>query len=149
MLYRATRDGNSAESFHRKCDNIGGTLTIVKTNKGMRFGGYTEKTWNGNDEAKKDENNNGFCYSLDLFKIYNITKEAKSTINCRKNEGPRFYGGDCSMFGINFPIEKDNSFTNYTTSEKSFGKFEKNYEISNCDNYFSLQELEIFRILYD
>ena len=47
----------------------------------MRFGGYTEKTWNGNDEAKKDENNNGFCYSLDLFKIYNNIKEAKSLLN--------------------------------------------------------------------
>ena len=53
------------------------------------------------------------------------------------------------MFSIIFPIEKDKSFTSYTTSYKSFGKFEKNYEITNGDNYFSLQELEIFRILYD
>ena len=43
LLYRATRDGNSANSFHRKCDNISGTLTVIKTNNGMRFGGNTEK----------------------------------------------------------------------------------------------------------
>ena len=59
----------------------------------MRFGGYTEKTWNANShgEKKKDQNNNGFCYSLDLFKIYNNTKEAESTIRCYKNDGPDFY----------------------------------------------------------
>ncbi len=27
--------------FHKKCDNIMGTLSIIKTTKGMRFGGYT------------------------------------------------------------------------------------------------------------
>ena len=26
LLYRATKDGNSPESFHQKCDNIKGTL---------------------------------------------------------------------------------------------------------------------------
>ena len=37
LLYRATKDGNSPESFHQKCDNIKGTLTIIKTTKGMRL----------------------------------------------------------------------------------------------------------------
>ena len=37
LLYRATEDGNSAESFHKKCDNISGTLAVIKTTKGFRF----------------------------------------------------------------------------------------------------------------
>ena len=62
-----------------------------------------------NGEKKKDQNDNGFCYSLDLYKIYNNTKEAQSTIICYNNEGPDFYGGDAYMFDIYFPIEKDQS----------------------------------------
>ena len=50
LLYRATKDGKSPSSFHKKYDNISGTLTEIKTNKGMRFWGYTEKTRNGNYE---------------------------------------------------------------------------------------------------
>jgi len=38
LLYRATKDGNNMQTFHNKCDNIMGTLTIIKTTKGMRFG---------------------------------------------------------------------------------------------------------------
>ena len=53
LLYRATRDGNSASSFHQKCDNICGTLVVIKTTKGFRFGGYTEQEWNIYYKKKK------------------------------------------------------------------------------------------------
>ena len=154
LLYRATKDGNSPESFHQKCDNIKGTLTIMKTSKGMRFGGYTECTWNADPKKggqnKKDNNGIGFCYSLDLFKIYNNTNEANSTIRCYEKEGPDFYGGDCYMFDIYFPINSNtNIYTGYTVKNNSFGKFEKDYEINNGESKFVLQELEIFQILYD
>ena len=105
LLYRATEDGNSAESFHKKCDNISGTLAVIKTAKGFRFGGYTEMTWNGHVVNKKDRNGVGFCYSLDLFKIYNNTNEAVNTIRCYTTEGPDFYGGDAYFFDIYFPID--------------------------------------------
>ena len=154
LLYRATKDGNSPESFHQKCDNIKGTLTIMKTSKGMRFGGYTECTWNADPKKggqnKKDNNGIGFCYSLDLFKIYNNTNEANSTIRCYEKEGPDFYGGDCYMFDIYFPINSNtNIYTGYTVKNNSFGKFEKDYEINNGESKFVLQELEIFQVLYD
>ena len=81
------------------------------------------------------------------FKIYNNTKEAESTIF--SGECLNFKGGEPSMFGICFPIEKNSSYTEYTTKCKSFGNFEKDYEITNGEQMFSMQELEIFRILYD
>ena len=37
LLYRATQDGNSIQTFHNKCDNIMGTLSIIKTTKGMKL----------------------------------------------------------------------------------------------------------------
>ena len=150
LLYRATKDGNNASSFHKKCDNISGTLTILKTNKGMRFGGYTEKTWDGNQVSKKDNQGIAFCYSLDLFKIYNNSDKAESSIRCYTDEGPNFYGGDCYMFYIYFPIDTNtSSSTVYKTSNTSYGKFEKDYEINNGESNFVMQELEVFQILFD
>lgn len=153
LLYRATKDGNSSESFHQKCDNIKGTLTVIKTTKGMKFGGYTESTWNPDKSkilTKKDKNGIGFCYSLDLFKIYNNSNNAKSIIICYSTEGPDFYGGDAYMFDIYFPIDSNtDSNTGYTQKNDSFGKFEKDYEINNGERYFLMRELEVFQILFD
>ena len=54
LLYRASRDGFEAASFHAKCDHQSRTLTIIKTNKGFIFGGYTAIAWDGKSHAKAD-----------------------------------------------------------------------------------------------
>ena len=49
LLYRATRDGSTsgytcALAFHKLCDNIGPTVTVVKSGANV-FGGFTERAW--------------------------------------------------------------------------------------------------------
>ena len=49
LLYRATRDGSTSGStcafaFHQLCDNIGPTVTVVKSGANV-FGGFTERAW--------------------------------------------------------------------------------------------------------
>ena len=76
LLYRATRDGDTTNSFHKKCNNIRGTLMIVKTSKNFIFGGYTNEIWNGDKSYRKDDN--AFCFSLNLNKIYKSKKTSYS-----------------------------------------------------------------------
>ena len=61
-----------------------GTLSIIKTTKGIRFGGYTEQYWNGIESgtSRKDAKNICFCFSLDLFKIYNFDDNYNCSIHC-------------------------------------------------------------------
>ena len=45
-VYRASRDGFTAQSFHNICDNVDSpTLVIIKSSKGWIFGGYTTQSW--------------------------------------------------------------------------------------------------------
>ena len=44
LLFRASRDGFAAATFHSRCDNKGPTVTIVKSGKNV-FGGFTEQSW--------------------------------------------------------------------------------------------------------
>jgi len=46
LLYRGTRDGFDANSFHNRCDNKGASLTVIKA-RGTNniFGGYHEGSW--------------------------------------------------------------------------------------------------------
>ena len=45
LLYRGSRDGFEAASFHGKCDGLGPTLTIIKTTSGHILGGYSNIPW--------------------------------------------------------------------------------------------------------
>jgi len=45
LLYRGSRDGFDAASFHGKCDGLGPTLTIIETTDGYFLGGYSGVSW--------------------------------------------------------------------------------------------------------
>ena len=73
LLYRGSRDGFKASDFHDRCNNKGETLTIIKSNDGYIFGGYTEidwdnTTWNGKmgekNNARRDGKGNEFVFTL-------------------------------------------------------------------------------------
>ena len=152
LLYRSSRDGSNTQTFHNKCDNIMGTLSIIKTTKGMRFGGYTEQYWSGGGSkgcSKKDAKNICFCFSLDLFKIYNFNDNYNSSILCRNDYGPYFCSNETSIFYIYNNNGSLNGYTYYKTKHNSFGKFDYDYEINNGQSQFSVVELEVFQILFD
>ena len=44
LLFRASRDGFSAATFHSKCDDKGPTITIVQSGDN-KFGGFTDSSW--------------------------------------------------------------------------------------------------------
>ena len=58
FLFRASDHEYSAKKFHEHCDGKPGTITIIKSNWGHVFGGYTSKSWKSspNGENVKDEN---------------------------------------------------------------------------------------------
>ena len=62
LIYRASRDGFAASSFHSKCDNYSNTVTIIKTTSNSVFGGFTTAKWTSNGEGTFDTN--AFIFSL-------------------------------------------------------------------------------------
>ena len=53
LLFNKSRDGSYGNDFHRYCDNKGPTLTLIHTNKGKIFGGYTPINWESLDGEYK------------------------------------------------------------------------------------------------
>ncbi|RIA97528.1 hypothetical protein C1645_813938 [Glomus cerebriforme] len=63
LLYRASRDGNTNEAFHEKCDNKESTITVVKIKDSEQIvGGYNPFEWDSNDVYKPTEDS--FIFSL-------------------------------------------------------------------------------------
>ena len=66
LVYKASKDGDNGNAFHQKVDNISPTLSIIKTNKHLIFGGFTSQIWNCNTYSKYD--NKAFCFQVNKKK---------------------------------------------------------------------------------
>ena len=137
LLYRGSEHNFETESFHSKCDKIKQTLTLIKNNEGLIFGGFTSESWEGNNIMKKD--NKAFCFSINLKKIYDI-KYGKDAIKCNINYGPIFM----NMFSFrkyNLMIGECNGI-----KTSNFYGIEKACEINGGEKEIKVDEIEIFEI---
>ena len=98
LLYRATRDGFEASSFHEKCDGKAKTITIIKTKGNYVFGGYTAASWDSRGANKADKT--AYLYSLRRNGVSNLSKYTITggyeayAIYCASTHGPAFGGGN-------------------------------------------------------
>ena len=153
LLYRATRDGDSIQTFHSKCDDQTPTLTIIQTTTNKRFGGYTERPWQSpnfafsrviNNSTKNRPDPNAFIFSLDLFTKYHTSDEHKS-IWSSFDHGPSF--GDYSSTGCDLCIadsclNNNNSFVNTPNVYRTKFINELNFGTSN----FKVKDYEVYLI---
>ena len=153
LVYRASRDGDLAKDFHFKCDFIGPNLTLIKTKKQYIFGGFTIKTWKhlfkdvNNEDPEcgtelKDEQ--AFGFSLNENKIYENGKPDESIIYCNSNYGPCFKNFFFKIFDKCF----ENGGICGTIQESNFIGIEQEYEFNGGEQYFNVEEIEVFQIAF-
>ena len=142
LLYRKSKDSDNASIFHSKCDKVRGTLILIKTSKGYKFGGYTNESWEGNNVSKRD--NTAFIFSLNYNKTYDIKKDSDA-IYCSPFFGPIFCGvnaptllinDNCGIKGGECTAANNSNFIGYTDD----------YEISGGEKIFKIKELEIWKV---
>ena len=145
LIYRASRDGADASSYHSKCNGKINTVTVVQTVKGSKFGGYTETQIQDGNIGYKDPNS--FLFSINKMKIYeNLNKDSNVIRHYREN-GPFFIGGF-----VVFDRNLNDNYSNYVCDKSSFNFFsdnEKEYEINHGEKYFNIKELEVFEIFLE
>lgn len=138
LLYKASRDGDDAEVFHSRVDNIKNNITFIKTNKGVRFGGYTNQSWDGINVFKEDDS--AFIFSLTKLKTYDVNKK-ESAIWCNPNYGPIFGGYQIDIF------DRFMSRNMSKTGTKGVGyDTNEDFELNNGEKNFIVDELEVYEI---
>jgi hypothetical protein len=70
LLFKGPFYNFEAIQYHSRYDNIVPCLILIETVEGGRFGGFTNQTWKGENEYKKD--NTAFLFSLDFLEKYPI-----------------------------------------------------------------------------
>lgn len=95
LLYRASRDGFDAITFHEKCDFRPYTLTIIKPlHEKFVIGGYTPIPWKSPDPSPRFVQDNRISiFSLQYGEL-KITKPSKSSCMHSSDLLPSFGDGD-------------------------------------------------------
>lgn len=149
LLYRATRDGDNYNDFHLRVDNKNSTLTIIKTNLGLKFGVYLDIPFKQIGCSVKDDKS--FIFSLDLKKIYNSNKKGLYNLNDVKSNNDTLLNLNYQPILINANCLSNNK--SYTTSSSdannSYSNFEKDYELNNNEKFFTVAEMETFQISFN
>lgn len=97
LLYRLTRDGDTPQAFHSRCDGKGTTIIFIKNySNGYRFGGFTTLPWGGNNTYHVDSK--AFVFSLTSKKKFPIKNPSDSNaVGHYSSYGPIF-GGDTDIY---------------------------------------------------
>ena len=142
LLYRASENGGSGEKFHEKCDDRTPTIVIIHSKNNFKFGGYTEKSW-----SKVSTDDNAFCFSIDLQKIYKIKNKEIAIYGGEEGYGPIFYGESFNFIEIG-----KSAFSNDNHCCKSISSYNgvvEDYEINGGIEKFNIFDYEVFQIIFD
>lgn len=137
IIYRASELGDRASIFHQKCDNLEMSLVIIETIKGIRFGGFTMRPWEGNCLQKID--NDAFVFSIDKKKIYDVITN-EPAMGCYPKFGPVFFGCQIRIY--------DNFFKKISTTchRRLNYKTSQDYELNNGEQSFIVKDIEVYGI---
>ena len=149
-LYQATIDGDRAQDFHAKCDNILNTLVLIKSAANRRFGGFTSLIWTSPLEEERRVDDCAFLFSLDKNKIYPYKKYKKdnyATVS-KYRSGPCF--GNSDIYIADCFIQEKNLFTRENYTDNVSFEYYKDYSAfsETKENGDYVAELEVFEVIF-
>ncbi|EXX72712.1 uncharacterized protein OCT59_025337 [Rhizophagus irregularis] len=141
LLLRGSRDGFTPKKFHELCDDKPNTVTFIKVKGADEIvGGYNPITWKSSGTGKT---NDSFIFSFTNknFKdaIISDVINANRAIHYGTNSGP-YFGDDIIVY---------NSGDLFSTDYNRIRCKNKYYEkkIRDSDDYFSIEDYEVFQIV--
>jgi hypothetical protein len=148
LLWRGSRDGFHASSFHSRCNGHPNTLTVILDTKGNIFGGFTPVEWESQGGYKADPSLKSFIFTLKnphnvSARRFALKAEKKDeAIYCISKFGPHFgnirVGGNCST-SLNSGTEHFG--TRYTNDTGVNGG-----AFFTGSAFFQVKEIEVFEI---
>ena len=149
LIYKGTRDGFEASSFHQSCDNKGPTITLVKSNGGCIFGGYSDISW-GSSSGYQAGSRNSFLFvfvssglGTTPFRAL-LYQNFHRAIYTNSQYGPTFGGG----FDLHISSESNKNSGSYVNWGHSY-ELPKGYTHGTtgrnwiCGYKFQVSEIEV------
>ncbi|KAJ3425985.1 pep-cterm sorting domain-containing protein [Anaeramoeba flamelloides] len=154
--FNSRTDGWKNKTFHKKCDNKGKSIVLVKLKNKSLFGGFAATGWNSKIECKQSKRNKSFLFSL-ISLDPNFTEPLKMhiylntfrEIYCDPDCGPTFGRGSDLSIGRGKEDMNEHNYSNLgDTYKPPFGyKFEsaraQNF-LAGSHKFWDISQIEIF-----
>jgi hypothetical protein len=153
VLWRGSRDGFTAEEFHRRCDGHANTLTLILDTNGNVFGGFTPVEWDSSGKWKGDDSLRSFLFTL--RSPHGVPPRKFALKKDKKEKAIWCYSRCCAAFGDDDIGVCDNCNTNsdrYTAIGTRYGSdttYENDTQFEKCFSgaeEFTVNETEVFKI---
>lgn len=138
LLYSASRDGFTAATFHRLCDNKGKTLTVIRSPQNYIFGGFADVSW---DSSNTYKNANNWLFTLSNpsnSPMHYYCSGITNAMYCNASYGPTFGAGHdlyvattMNSGTCNFP----SSYSDTTARGSNTFTGSSNFQISEIEVY--------------
>lgn len=135
LCYKSSRDELNVNIFHKKCDGLKPTITVIYSKNDFIVSGFTHASWDGN-ELKQDPN----AVLISPSKVYPVLKN-KPAINASPNLFPTFGKDDIFVSTTSCYIR--GNLNAYDDQRKHDLYYQYNNE---SKDYFEIQELEVFQM---
>ncbi|GBC08387.1 hypothetical protein RclHR1_08080001 [Rhizophagus clarus] len=136
LLYRASRDDNTASAFHAKCDNKGATIIVVKvTNTKQIVGGYNPLFWDSSNSCKSTK------YSF-IFSFTN--KNDLQSANVAYSKGDENSIRSYSHWG---PVFGTDLHAAYIPTRDSWRSNVCSYPTLDLPRIFKIDDYEVFQVI--
>ena len=151
LLYKISRDGCSAPTFHQKCDGQGPTVTVLYNTNNTIYGGYLSQSWTSSECNINDPS--AFLFRLQYNGSSNPLKfpvrNAAGAGYCSGSYGPLFgsSGTDINTFGGTI-----NKSGNYFALNGNFNNMDNTYNLNGqsissiTNNNLQVTDLEVFKV---
>lgn len=140
LVYRGSRDGFSASNFHKRCDNVGPTVTILESTTGGKFGGYCSISWSTEGNYKSAEGS--FLFSIDRKQKLPIIRNPQSATYHNSQNGPVF-GASHDLYVSKNCSTNNDSFSNLGGS---FQKLDGGGYLPGFSSNFTVKEIEVYLV---
>ncbi|KAI8603757.1 hypothetical protein EDD21DRAFT_14514 [Dissophora ornata] len=149
LQYRASRDGFDAANFHAACDQRGPTLTVVRTDTGVIFGGYNSSSWSSHPSGVYSSSRVNFLFALKNREhpsrenvMFNVIGDGNAAAYNKAGFGPTFGIGHDLYLASNCNLSCQSS----STMPSSYnGTGASSVALAGSSN-FRVQEYEVFLV---
>lgn len=146
LLYKGPYHGFQAITFHSMYDNLVPCLVLIETTSGARIGGFTNQTWKGENEYKKD--NTAFLFSLNFLEKYPVKPEFSH--NAIYTKTSNFFGfgkGDLIIYDQCDKRYNKSDFPNSYSCLSNKGN--PKYRLTGYSYEFVVKDLEVFLVSFN
>ena len=156
LLFRGSKDGFKASTFHEKCDNIDDTVVIVRTDgeTNNTVAGYSHYRWNEvNNNYVNDAGKKTFLLQLNRREKF-VPQNGNHLIYCSNSYGPIFgRGHDLCIWDDCNSNNNSSSFFPYTYNFEGPNKIWRNQQSITdfsgaTKGTFRVIDYEVFKVVF-